>query len=69
MFAKNNEFLLCSAPEKALSKWDVVYEIVAVISSAVVMLIDFLPILTRMPVIFFFNLNLGRRRDYFSGPL
>lgn len=36
-------FLLCSAPEKALSKWDMVYEIVAVIFSAAVVLIDFPP--------------------------
>lgn len=52
MFAKNNGFLLCSAPEKALSKWDVVYEIVAVIFIAAVMLIDFPPILIHMLLIF-----------------
>lgn len=39
-FAKNNGFLLFSTLEKALSKWDVVYEIVAVIPNAAVMLID-----------------------------
>lgn len=39
------DFFLCYAPEKALSKWDMVYEIVAVISNAAVMLIGFPQIL------------------------
>lgn len=40
-FAKNNGFLLYFAPEKALGKWDEVYEIVAVTSYAAVMPNDF----------------------------
>lgn len=32
---------MCAAPEKALSKWDVVYEIVAVMCNAAGELIDF----------------------------
>lgn len=56
---------MCSAHEKALSKWDVVYEIVAVISNAAVRLIDFPPILIHMLVIFEILLN---RRVYYSGP-
>lgn len=47
----NLGFLLCSAHEKALSKWDVVYEIVAVISNAAVILIDYPPILLHALVI------------------
>lgn len=42
---KNNGFLLCPVHEKALSKWDAVYEIVAVIFSVCIMVIDFLSIL------------------------
>lgn len=37
---KKKGFILCSAHEKALGKQDLVYEIVAVISSVAVMLID-----------------------------
>lgn len=53
---KKEGFLLCSAPEKALSKWDMVYEIVAVIFSAAVVLIDSPPILIHMLLIFFKSL-------------
>lgn len=65
-FEKNNGFLLCSAQEKALSKWDVVYEIVAVIPNAAVMLIDFPLILIDM--LFIFKILL-KRRVYCSSPL
>lgn len=63
-FAKNNGFLLFSAHEKALSKWDVVYEIVAVIPNVAVMLIDLM--LIHMLVIFKILL---KRRVYCSSPL
>lgn len=63
---KNNGFLLCSAHEKALSKWDVVYEIVAVTSNVCIMVIDFLPILIHTLVILKI---LSKRKVYCSYPL
>lgn len=62
---KKEGFLLCSAPEKALSKWDMVYEIVAVIFSAAVVLIDFPPILIHMLLIF---LNPWQRKSLLLRP-